>query len=143
MSGKLLFVAAIVVVASAVVAGLLMVGGPLQGQRDKFDDQRYEELGRLARALLCNQHGQPPGSSLPDALTVESLRVHCSSAGIAADDLSDNETGEPYVYDRKNARDFSICANFHDVKRTARLNSSQLVGTLFDPETGCVSGWLR
>jgi hypothetical protein len=143
VSGKLFFALAIMAVASAVVAGLLMVGGPLQGQRDKFDDQRYEELGGLARALLCEEYGQIPNSSLPNELTVESLRVHCSSAGIAADDLSDNETGQPYVYDRKNARDFSICAKFHDAKRAARLNSHVSYGASFNPETGCVSGWLR
>lgn len=143
MSNKLLFTTVILAVFSAVVAGLLMVGGPLQGQRDKFDDQRYQELGRLARALLCDEYAQIPNSPLPQELTVESLRVHCSRAGITADDLSDNETGQPYVYKRRNAHDFAICAIFHDAKRTARLNSHAAYGASFDPETGCVSAVVR
>lgn len=143
MSGKFLLIAAIATVAAAILAGFLIVGGPSQGQRDKFDAQRYQELGAIARALMCEQGSTIPGRSLPQELTVDSLRVHCTSAGIAADDLSDNETGQPYVYDRRSDYDFSICARFHDTKRTVRLNSQDAYGASFDPVSGCVSGWLR
>lgn len=143
MRSKLLFASAIAAIAAAMVAGLLIVGGPSQGQRDKFDTQRYLELNALARALMCVQGAAIPGSSLPQELTVDSLRVHCTSAGIDADDLSDNETSQPYVYDRRGDHFFSICATFHDAKRTVRLNPQVWNGAPFDAETGCVSGWLR
>ena len=143
MNGKVLFIAAILAVCAAVITGLVMVGGPSQGRRDRFDDQRYAELGNLANALLCNQAGESRSNSLPAELTVESLRGHCSIAGITADDLSDNETGAPYVYDRRNAHDFSICATFHDARRTVDLAYSAWSAASFDPGTGCVSGSLR
>lgn len=143
MSGRLYLLTAIAAVAAAVLAGLVIVGGPFQGQRDKFDGQRYMELGKLARALLCEQGYHASGSALPVELSVESLRVHCSSAGILAGDLADDETGEPYAYDRKNARDFAVCATFHDAQRTVRLNYWEGFGATFNPETGCVSGWFR
>jgi hypothetical protein len=143
MNGKVLFIAAILAVCAAVITGLVMVGGPSQGRRDRFDDQRYAELGNLANALLCNQAGESRSNSLPAELTVESLRGHCSIAGISADGLSDNETGAPYVYDRRNAQDFSICATFHDARRTVDLAYSAWSAAAFDPGTGCVSGSLR
>ena len=143
MTGKVLFAAAILAVCAAVITGLVMVGGPSQGRRDRFDDQRYAELGRLVDVLLCDHYVHSRGSSLPAELTVESLRGHCSIAGISADGLSDNETGAPYVYDRRNAQDFSICATFHDARRTVDLAYSAWSAAAFDPGTGCVSGSLR
>jgi hypothetical protein len=143
MTGKVLFAAAILAVCAAVITGLVMVGGPSQGRRDRFDDQRYAELGRLVDVLLCDHYVHSRGSSLPAELTVESLRAHCASAGVSADDLSDSETGAPYVYVRKNAQDFLICATFHDARRTVRLESRPWSAESFDPGTGCVSGSLR
>ncbi|WP_136646129.1 hypothetical protein [Tabrizicola sp. YIM 78059] len=143
MSGRLLLALAIAAIGAAVVGGFLIVGGPVQGQRDKFDRQRYLELGRLARALLCEQGFRTPGSALPAELTVEALRVHCSSAGISGEDLTDDETGKPYTYARKDDHDFSVCATFHDAARTHRLNDDGWFGALFDPETGCAYGWFR
>ena len=143
MTGKVLFAAAILAVCAAVITGLVMVGGPSQGRRDRFDDQRYAELGRLVDVLLCDHYVHSRGSSLPAELTAESLRAHCSSAGFSADDLSDNETGAPYLYVRKNAQDFSICATFHDARRTVKLAFSDRFEASFDPGTGCISGSIR
>jgi hypothetical protein len=143
MNGKVLFIAAIVAVCAAMITGLVLVGGPSQNRRDRFDDQRYAELGRLVDVLLCKHYVQSRGSSLPAELTAESFRAHCSSSGISADDLSDNETGVPYLYVRKNAQDFSICATFHDARRTVDLAYSAWSAAAFDPGTGCVSGSLR
>ena len=143
MSGKLLFAASIAAVCAAVVAGLVIVGGPGQGQRDRFDARRYLELGTVARALLCELGGTIPGRSLPPELSVDALRVHCSSAGIRTEDLTDDETGQPYVYERKSDQEFSVCASFHDARRTVQLNPQGWYGASFDAETGCVSGWLR
>ncbi len=143
MNGKLFLALAITAVCAAVIAGLVIVGGPSQGQRDQFDSQRYEELEKLARALLCKHGPHFPGNSLPRELTIESLRVHCSSAGIDADDLTDDETAEPYSYQRRDDHDFSICANFHDTERTLRLNNQEWYEGSFNSKTGCVSGWYR
>jgi hypothetical protein len=143
MTGRVLFAAAILAVCAAMITGLVLVGGPSQNRRDRFDAQRYDELRRLVDVLLCKHYVQSRGSSLPAELTAESLRAHCRSAGISADGLSDNETGAPYLYVRKNAEDFSICATFHDARRTVKLAYSDWFEASFDPGTGCVSGSLR
>jgi hypothetical protein len=143
MNGKVLFIAAILAVCAAMITGLVLIGGPLQSRRDRFDAQRYVELDRLVDVLLCNYNLKSRSTSLPAELTVESLRAHCASAGVSADDLSDSETGAPYVYVRKNAQDFLICATFHDARRTVRLESRPWSAESFDPGTGCVSGSLR
>ena len=143
MTGKVLFAAAILAVCAAMITGLVLIGGPSQGRRDRFDAQRYVELDRLVDVLLCKQNVQGRSTSLPAELTAESLRAHCSSAGISADDLSDNETGAPYLYVRKNAQDFSICATFHDARRTVKLAYSDRFEASFDPGTGCISGSIR
>lgn len=143
MTARLFLAATIAAVAAAVIGGLLIVGGPFAGRREKFDAERFNELGRLARALICEDKGVRYGSTLPEDLTVESLRVHCSSAGIGEDDLTDDETGQPYVYQVKDGRDFSVCATFYDAKRTLRLNGQSWYGATFNAETGCASGVYR
>ena len=129
-------------VAVAVVAGVLIVGGPIQGRQDKFDGQRLAELTDLARALLCEANPRTTSPALPQELTVETMRAHCSNAGIGADDLTDNETGQPYGYERTSDRDFTICATFHDAARTDTLYPGRRHGAL-DTETGCISGRIR
>jgi hypothetical protein len=143
MTGKVLFIAAILAVCAAMITGLVLIDGPFQSRRDRFDAQRYAELVTLAKALRCASNLRLRDVSLPAELTVESLRGHCISAGISADDLSDNETGTPYVYDRRNAQDFSICATFHDAWRTVQRTSGIWPHSSFDPKTGCASGPLR
>ena len=143
MTGRVLFAVAILAVCAAMITGLVLAGGPSQNRRDRFDAQRYAELGRLVDVLLCKHYVQSRGSSLPAEMTAESLRAHCSSSGISADDLSDNETGAPYLYVRKNAQDFSICATFHDARRTVTLAYSDRFEASFDPGTGCISRSLR
>ena len=53
MSNRLFLTLVIAAVSVAVIAGLLAVGGPTQGRRDKFDSHRYLELSKIATALLC------------------------------------------------------------------------------------------
>ena len=140
MSGRVGFALAMAVIAVAVIVGLLLVGGPGQGQRDRFDAERYRELNELGRALLCERGAREVGRSLPQELSVDSLRIHCSGAGITADNLIDDETGEPYVYRRMSDRDFAICATFHDAGRVLLIGTAVSAGGPFDPDTGCVSG---
>lgn len=142
MNSKLFLTVTIATIATAMVAGILIVGGPIQGRHDKFDEQRFRELNELARALLCDFSSGPTNRLLPNELSVETMRTHCSGAGISAAALTDNETGEPYTYNRINDHDFSICAAFYDIKRTERLIGAWRHAT-FDSNTGCMSGRIR
>ncbi len=143
MNARLFLPATVAAVVAAVIVGLLIVGGPFEGRREAFDGKRYDELGLLARALLCADKGHRYGATLPEELTVETLRVHCSSAGITEDELTDDETGLPYVYQVKDGQDFSVCATFYDAERTLRLNQQAWYGATFNAETGCASGVFR
>ena len=143
MRNSLFLTLMIAAVSVAVLAGLWTVGGPMQGRRDKFDQHRYIELSKIATALLCEHRATATALALPEDLTVESLRVHCSGAGIAAADLVDNETGAPYRYARTSEHDFSVCAAFYDAERTKRLNAPFQSAAPFDPESGCFSGRIR
>ncbi|MDJ0638423.1 MAG: hypothetical protein QNJ20_06290 [Paracoccaceae bacterium] len=143
MSNRLFLLLMIAAVSVAVIAGLWTVGGPMQGRRDKFDRHRYLELSKIADALLCEHRSSGTAVPLPEDLSVDAMRIHCSGAGIAEADLFDNETGAPYSYERMSEQDFSVCASFYDAERTRRLNASFRSVAPFDPETGCMSGRVR
>lgn len=142
MRRKVFMAGVSIAVLVAIIVGLFTVGGPDQARRDMFDQRRYEDLGEIAYALSCpNWRVRKP--ELPDELTLESLRSYCGGVQIAADVLLDNETGAPYVYDRKNGSEFSVCADFYDAEKTMRLGYRRYpdgVQTSFNPETGCVTG---
>ena len=141
MSGKLFLTLAIAVVAAAVIAGLLVVGGPIQGRHNKFDDRRYGMLRQITYTLLCVSPRYR--RVLPVELTPESLQAYCPRSRHTAADLTDKETGKPYTYHRISDHEFSICANFHDAERIARIKRPVGFGTSFDPNTGCISGRIR
>ena len=130
------------VVSAAVVAGIITVGGPFEGRREKFDLQRYQDLSLIAQVLRC-ESWRSSRPVLPVELTVESLKSHCAGSGPGKDSLLDDETGKPYEYTRKNDRAFSICAKFHDAEKAMRLAYRLRNDSSFDPETGCISGLVK
>ncbi len=69
MHGRAFAIGMMAVVAAAVVAGLVAVGGPGEARRDRFDMRRYDDLAFIANALLCaNKRIANP--ELPEKLTV-------------------------------------------------------------------------
>lgn len=143
MRPRLFFPLAIAAVVAAVIGGFLMVGGPLQGQREKFDQKRWDQLLDLLAALECVRDDDRIDDTLPTELTVEALRAHCSLGEFTEDDLTDDETGQTYVYDVKDGGHFFVCATFHDPARIRRLNEGSEPGMSFNAETGCISGVFR
>jgi len=142
MSARLFLGLVIVAVAASVVAGLFVVGGPSLARQDRLDYERYLQLDKIARVLMCKGGIHTKGTPLPEELTLDALRAGCSGLPIAAADLVDKETGAPFAYHRLDDHRFSICATFHDGARTARLNRDRMgyVSTALDPDTGCVEG---
>jgi hypothetical protein len=126
------------IVSAAVFAGIMTVGGPFEGRRERFDEQRYGDLTSLAQALRCRDW-RSARPVLPAELTMESLIAHCPGPAPGRDSLVDKETGEPYVYIRKNDREFSICAKFHDAENVVRLAYRFRDNPSFDPVTGCIT----
>jgi hypothetical protein len=130
------------VVFAAMVAGIITVGGPFEGRREKFDQQRYRDLTSIAQALRC-QNWRSSRPVLPVELTAESLKSHCAGLVPGKDKLLDDETGEPYEYLRKNDREFSICAKFYDAEKAMRLGYRRGADSSFDPATGCMTGLVK
>jgi hypothetical protein len=142
MNGRLFLWLAISAVCAGVVAGLLAIGGPVQGRSDRFDAKRIEDLRLLVRVLDC-QGNSDTAAPLPEVLTVEALQDRCGHGRIASHHLFDDETAKPYSYERTGDRSFRICATFHDAERAERLNPRDLDIARFDPTTGCVSGMMH
>ena len=143
MSTRLFLALLITAVMASVAAGLWVVGGPGQARRDRLDAQRYVALNRLARVLICPVGSGSPEKALPEALTPENLHAHCPAIGLATADLVDPASGAGFVYHRLSDRDFSVCADFFDAARVARLNREIALTANFDPATGCMSGAMR
>lgn len=130
-------------VAATVAIALWITGGPMSARLERLDAARYQELRELARLLRCGKQSGSSGS-LPETLSVDSLRNYCGGVERHASDLTDNETGEPYSYERLNDREFKICAKFYDTKFAERRHHYLAVpGSFFDYETGCISGSIR
>ncbi|MEL7466906.1 MAG: hypothetical protein AAFN27_00535 [Pseudomonadota bacterium] len=123
-----------VVTTTAVVAGLITVGGGEDARHKRFDVKRIKELREIASSLMCVR-SKAPAQVLPETLNVESIGAYCHRPKYLVEtDLTDDETGEHYRYLRRSDWDFSICAEFHDphdveLRRwNVRLN----------PRTGCI-----
>lgn len=143
MSPRLFAGAVLALVTAAVVTGLYAVGGPQEARRERSDQHRYEALIRLAEALACRQ-GRLPPSSLPMQLSVASVRAHCEHVRIDESGLTDRETGQPFSYVRRSDRAFSVCSSFHNARRTMdQRRPRPPTGLIFDPQSGCISGYVR
>lgn len=128
------------VVGVAIAGGILLIGGPDEARRTRFDQQRYQELAFIGEALLC-KNWRVANPVLPEQLTVETLRSYCGGVQVTDRELTDNETGQPYAYRRESNEEFSVCATFSDAERLMQLRPRPLSSLFsFDPGTGCISG---
>lgn len=130
------------VLAAAVLAGILTVGGPGTGRKERFDQSRHDEILRLAQAVSCS-NGRFAAEALPDALTVAALREHCDGIFVRETDLTDDETGAPYTYRRLSGTKFEICAEFFDARTIPVGYETPTDLVDFDSETGCFVGRLE
>ncbi|ARM30802.1 hypothetical protein [Prosthecochloris sp. HL-130-GSB] len=100
--GWILAIAVSLLVAAAVVRGLVMIG-PIDEQRSrKFDQRRLSDLQRIASAVELYYRTY---DELPDSLGV--LETLPGSAS-----LLDPESGKPYTYRPVSADSYELCAVF-------------------------------
>lgn len=144
MSSRMFLTLVLGAVAAAVIAGLLLVGSPAQGRRDRFDALRYAELNRIAQALVCDgpmRGAERPGPQpLPEVLTADTLAAHCPGFMPEEAVLTDDETGAAYRYERLGDTRFTLCAAFHDTGRLARAGIYDGSQWRLDRESGCITG---
>lgn len=123
------------VVAIAVVLGLMLVGGPDTGRRDRRDAGRLTDLRLISQALVCHASGraQPPAP-----MSLAEISPACLSADRAAD-LRD-PSGADYVILRPAPDLVRVCAEFEAT--SGRRPEFYSGWPPFDPATGCVGAAL-
>ena len=129
---------AIAVIAGAMIAGILTIGGPGAGRERKLDVARADALAKVEALLRC-----PKQSSLRKILPIDvsyaKLRLHCAShVRIRQEDLRDPVSGHPVQYRRISDMVYHLCADFSDpsgwhLRRWSKIN----------PATGCLEGSLK
>lgn len=110
---RFVFGAAVGLVVAALVAAILMVGGPGEGRAEAQDRERSREMRRLVREISWCNRGS---AALPDTLE---QATGCGNS-LNATDLTDPETGDAYHYERLDDSRFEVC-----VRYTSRLYTSK------------------
>jgi len=119
----ILAMAAMVVL--ALVAGIISVGGPMQGALEKRDDARFQDLMSLRNQIDCVRETD---GALPETLEPTS---DCDYGADSVDPI----TGEPYTYEVIDPETIRLCAGFEDNARIADRVEGYL-GTFND---GCLT----
>ena len=86
-----------------VIAGLVMVGGPMQARKERRDQARMDDLALLADHVDCLSQTEQ-GSVLPADLAAT---PSCPAPDRLADD-----SGAPYRYQPTDALHYRLCAKF-------------------------------
>ncbi|WP_347267824.1 hypothetical protein [Paracoccus sp. (in: a-proteobacteria)] len=89
--------------AAAVVAGLVLTGGPGQARKERRDRQRESDLASLAGMVDClarENGGRPPAA------------IAATPACDWQVPLQDAFTGAAYVYEVTGPRSYRLCATF-------------------------------
>ena len=122
------------VVLAAIVAGLLAVGGPDSGRRDRRDAARLGALRQIADALTCHAaaHAEPA-----EPRSLEAIAPDCLAADAAAD-LVDPRTRAAFRIGYPAPRRVEICADFEAAVPPSRAGG----WPPFDATTGCVTASL-
>jgi hypothetical protein len=113
-SGFWFAVAATVLVVTALVAGVVVVGGPGEARLERLDEARRNDLQEIERTLRNRwRSGQPTPATLADLTPgaspeFDSVVVPDPSAG----HLHDPVTGEPYAYRALSDSRAEVCATF-------------------------------
>lgn len=125
-----------ILVGLAIVAGMMLVGGPDTGRRDRRDAQRLSDLRIIAEALICHSSGHAEPLR-PMALA--EITPACLSTDRAGG-LRDPGTGAAYRIARPDPLLATVCADFeHAGGRAAEAYPGW---PPFDPATGCVTATL-
>ena len=109
--------ASVVLTALFVLIGIFIVGSPMQGRAEKFDEQRLSDLRSIQNEILNEVYGMDRGIPVPVGIKTlpkqlpKDLESVASAAQYQKIRIADPETDIPYRYETKNAT-FSLCATF-------------------------------
>lgn len=107
----------IVLTALFVVYGIVIVGSPLQGRAEKFDEQRLSDLRAIQNEIYTQVYGKALGAPQATPVTVLPKALPKTLDAVSAGAMyqkirtSDPETSAPYRYAPKGST-FDLCATF-------------------------------
>jgi hypothetical protein len=113
--GQALAAAAIIAVATVIVLGLDVVGGPEEDRRQRFDARRVQDLDQLAGAVDCywTLTAELPGDL---DLMADRLRTETAARPLPGEcrlgSTTDPETAAPYSYRVIDETHYELCATF-------------------------------
>ncbi len=108
---------AVAIVMAFVLCGILIVGSPLQGRAERFDEQRVSDLRAIENEIYNEIYGQERGVPVPAGVKVLPKPLPKDLETVAANALyqklriSDPETSVPYLYETRGTS-FKLCATF-------------------------------
>ncbi|MBD3679083.1 MAG: hypothetical protein HUJ27_11890 [Rhodobacteraceae bacterium] len=114
-------------VVAAVIAGIIVVGGPKAGRMERRDTIRLEDLRKLAEFVRCVASTE--NKQLPEV-----LQPQAACTGQAR--LADPYTDVPYTYRKTSDTTFQVCAAF---ERPDAVIYTYFASGTFDAETGCAT----
>ncbi len=121
---KLFAAISAVVVAVAVIGGLVIVGSPFRARKERFDERRVEDLRAIYNEIMNMVHeGRPREFPAPTELREPLPRTLDDVAARAVKrrvNTADPETGQPYEYHILDATHFELCASFSFERRAER-----------------------
>lgn len=109
-SGKSLLVVGAAVALVAIVAGVLLVGGPQRARMERLDQTRSSHLETLRREIVRFHEKQ---ERLPESL--EELEA----LGARTLETTDPRTGERYAYRPTDESTYRLCAEFQTEAKPA------------------------
>ncbi len=110
----------VVLTALFVVYGIFIVGSPMQGRAEKFDEQRISDLRAIQNEILNVVYGEargvpvpaiPAGTKVLPKPLPKDLETVAANALYQKLRISDPETSAPYMY-TINGSSFELCATF-------------------------------
>ncbi len=104
---RIFAIAAAVIIAGAMIGGIVLIGGPGEARAERFDGERLGNLSTLARRMT--EHYRL-NETLPDSLDALSDEVGFERS--STDPSTDPRTGAPYEYERASANSYRLCAEF-------------------------------
>jgi hypothetical protein len=136
---RVLLVALIAFVGGGIVGGLMVVGGPGYARKERNDQERSQNLRRLAEYYLCQENEERDDGISPR---------HCGGAQEKPEE-TDPVTGQSYRYVSISETHFEVCATFQTDMRQDRNGGYRAL--YFDGQEGCMrykrdkigAGWVQ
>lgn len=132
---RVLAAAAICLVCGALIAGMLIVGGPTQARNEKYDQIRLADLQGIANALSCDKPAK-----MPTELTKDEIEATCPNP-YRLRSLTDPVTQEAYTFQLVNDVKVEVCAAFYDVDQLMKWRPYAIgpVRLEFSGNVGCLT----